>query len=285
MYDILVEKLIEVDETEVSERPAVATRVSPEKAMRDFYKEKINGKLKGSTWTSEEDWLKFWMFRNGDYIPVDYSHAKTSGGVHLFPMDLESVGMIQGSIKVDDAALSVGGNKPLSSQQISRLRQFYIQYKPDSLYVSFPEGRRTIGSFRTDVKSSGDLDYALEYGLDENIEEAIQVPEFLYHGTFKPLLDKIKSEGLRTKGTVKNYSDSEEGFVYLAKTFEEAEAFAEVSETVPDEWIDQIVVLRIETDKLDKSKLEEDPNVRDTEVMTFQYSQDIPPGALEVIVP
>jgi len=579
---------------------AVATKMSPEKAMRHFYKEEINGKLEGSTWTTETDWLKFWMFRNGDYIPVDHSHAKTSRAVHHSPEELEKAGMIQGSIKLDSSALNVSGEK-LTSQQIARLRQFYVEYKPTSLFVSF-SSRRGIGCFGKEIKSSGELDYALEYGLDEAVatrvdsnkvmkkfydtpgvsllrlntklvlstfptekdwykfwmlkdgsvlpvvfsheetifapykeegkkrsceayddafkdgmlagsvgkdgfhihtqlihptdaqiskliqfytehkpntlyvdskhdnferriknrdeldyclrygsdkdvtealvesneavatktdsqtqmkdywsknlngplkkstfpgvegryrkfwlltdgtiipvifahsktayeaglrsmykiyaegalagyivsgvgeaglrsesetvklttqqiskmkqlynkygfeemitdlgfsqgvatissgsdivnylsygrgkvkkaweaveEEAIEVPEYLYHGTFKPLLSKINSEGLRIEGTVKNYSDSEAGLIYLAKNFEEAEAFAEVSETVPDEWVDQIVVLKIDTDNLDKSKLAYDPNVRDTEVMTFVYSRDIPSEAFEVL--
>ena len=264
---------------------AVDTKLSPEKQFRKYYAKKINGKLTKSTWGSESDWLKFLLLRNGDYVPVVHAHLDTILDSGITFIDSNRMGLVSGGIQLGARQLNLRGDVgSLTDDQIARIRQFYIEYKPDILFVDFP-GRHTIGCFHKDIVPSEDLSYALEYGLDESIDEGVEVPEYLYHGTFKPLLDKINSVGLKISGTEKNYSDSEEGFIYLAKTFEEAEAFAEVSETVPDEWIDQIVVLKIETAQLDKSKIANDLNVRDTEVMTFTYSQDIPPEALHVMMP
>lgn len=168
---------------------AVATEVSPEKRMRDFYKKEINGKLKGSTWTTETDWYKFWMFKNGDYVPVDYSHSRTAGNVKFSVSELETAGMIQGSIKLDQKALSVTGTKSLTRQQISRLRQFYIEYKPTELYVSmYTFGGGGIGQFSKSIVSSADLDYTLEYGLDESKSEEDQKEQFFVDRTNKHIL-------------------------------------------------------------------------------------------------
>ncbi|MBE3141136.1 MAG: GNAT family N-acetyltransferase, partial [Thermoplasmata archaeon] len=219
---------------------------------------------------------------------------------------------------------------------------FYVEYKTPNLFVSSPAASK-VGYFHKYVSSSAELEYALEYGLDESkklsediallrkyqgnwqvkfpkeedfkdiegqwftdktfgevvgrlkalppnkdvifrsVDEAVKTPVYLYHGTFKPLLQKIQAEGLKVTGTEKNYSDSEEGFIYLAETPEEAEAFAEVSETVPDEWVDQIVVLKIDTSKIDAWKIADDPNVQDTEIMTYVYPQDIPAAAITLV--
>jgi hypothetical protein len=279
MYDILVEKLVEVDEAAVSERPAVVAVVSPEKAMKKFYKKVLNTKLKPSTYGGEKDWYKYYVLTDGDVIPVKYSHENAALKAGVYFSDLHNSGAANGSYKANSNEMSINCTKQLRQAQIAKLKQLYIEFRPKNIVMDIG-----LDFASKQVSSVDEFEYFLLYGLDESVTEAVEVPKYLYHGTFKPLLDKIKSEGLKIEGTVKNYSDSEEGLVYLAKTPEEAEAFAAVSETVPDEWIDQIVVLKIDIDKLDKNKVEEDPNVRDTEVMTYQYSQDIPPEALEVII-
>jgi len=282
MYEDLVEKLVEVDE-------AVATEVSPEKKMKEYHARQLNGPLKKSTFPGlEGQYMKFWLLTDGTIIPVVYTHIDTAMEAGTRYSELCDQGALAGYINTRDeeAGLRNRREPKLTTSQISKMKQLYDKYGFEEMFTD-------LGFAQNDAKisSGSELTNYLRYGKGkvkkawEAVETAIEVPEYLYHGTFKPLLDKIKSEGLRIEGTVKNYSDSEEGLIYLAKTFEEAEAFAEVSEAVPDEWIDQIVVLKIDTDKLDKSKLADDPNVRDMEVMTFIYPQDIPPEALEAMMP
>jgi hypothetical protein len=70
------------------------------------------------------------------------------------------------------------------------------------------------------------------------------------------------------------------GTVYLAANPDIAESYAETSETVPDEWLDDIVILAIDTGKLDHSKFSMDVNVLDNTGDTVEYHGIIPPGAI-----
>ena len=92
----------------------------------------------------------------------------------------------------------------------------------------------------------------------------------LYHATYRPLLDSIKKHGL---GATKrqNYADSKQGVVYLARNPDVAMSYAETSEAVPDEWLNQIVVLKINTTQLDPNKLFIDRNVQDNDGTTLEY--------------
>lgn len=101
------------------------------------------------------------------------------------------------------------------------------------------------------------------------------VPEFVYHATYKPALNDIRKFGLGSnKNKFKNWEDSKEGVVYLAPDPYVAESYAETSETVPEEWLEQIIVFKIETKSLDKSKLFIDENNLNED--TFEYHGVIP---------
>lgn len=102
---------------------------------------------------------------------------------------------------------------------------------------------------------------------------------FLYHATYKRLVASIKKNGLGGKGSEKKkWEDSQDGVVYLAVSPEIAESYAETSDMVPDEWLDEIVMLKIDKSKLDKSKLHIDKNVQDNEGDTLEYHGIIPAG-------
>ena len=58
----------------------------------------------------------------------------------------------------------------------------------------------------------------------------------------------------------------------LAKDIDVAISYAESSDLVPDSWIDNIIVLHIDTNKLDKSKFRIDQNVQDNEGDTLEYA-------------
>lgn len=115
------------------------------------------------------------------------------------------------------------------------------------------------------------------------------IPEKLYHATYTPFLDSIKSNGL---GNTKNkmWTDSVNGVVYLANDPWVAESYAEESEWVyeqedPDTYLDNIVILEINTSKLNKNKLKVDKNVLlddEEENATWEYHGIIPWEACKI---
>lgn len=108
-------------------------------------------------------------------------------------------------------------------------------------------------------------------GLDQGI------PPVLYHATYRPLLRSIKQNGLGGKGSErKKWSDSAQGVVYLATTPEVAESYAETSDEVSDDWLDEIVILKVRTANLDSTKFQLDRNVQDNTGDTVEYHGVIP---------
>ena len=104
----------------------------------------------------------------------------------------------------------------------------------------------------------------------------------LYHATYKPLLDNIKKKGLgNTKR--KNWNDSEAGCVYLAIDKEVAISYAETTDMVPEEYLEQIVCLWVYVKDLDSNKLIKDPNVRNEDNDTFKYCSIIPWNVLHEV--
>ena len=85
----------------------------------------------------------------------------------------------------------------------------------------------------------------------------------LYHATYGPLIPSIKEKGLIPR-FFEAWKDIQWG-IYLANNQEEARSYCECAdneEVIPDEWLDDIVVLEIDQDKLDQTKLLVDPNVK-----------------------
>lgn len=117
--------------------------------------------------------------------------------------------------------------------------------------------------------------------IPEVVNEADEVIPMLYHATYKPFLDSIMKNGLGGKGAQTQWEDSKPGYVYLAKDPEVAVSHAEANEEVPDEYVDNIVVLSIDTSQLDQDNLEDDPNVIDDD-STLAYKGIIPTSAFSV---
>ena len=107
-------------------------------------------------------------------------------------------------------------------------------------------------------------------------EELENFPQYLYHATYKPLLKKIRKKGLDTSSSKRAWEDSVPGYVYLALDPYVAESYAEASEMVPESWLDKIIILKIDTNKIDKSNLFLDQNVQDNEGDTLEYRGVIP---------
>ena len=115
-------------------------------------------------------------------------------------------------------------------------------------------------------------------------DSADSVPPILYHATYRPLLRHIKKHGLSPLHKRKFWDDSADNLIYLATDPEIAESYAESSDIVNEDWLDEIVIFSINTLSLDLTKLRKDSNVRDdsTEPSTYEYEGVIPPNLLKI---
>jgi hypothetical protein len=71
--------------------------------------------------------------------------------------------------------------------------------------------------------------------------------------------------------------------VYLATDPSVAESYAESSDVVPDEWLDEIVIIKIAANKLDPSRLFIDQNVQDNAGDTLEYHGVIPVDSMALL--
>jgi|TARA_R110000823_G_scaffold280983_2_gene399147 hypothetical protein len=115
----------------------------------------------------------------------------------------------------------------------------------------------------------------LKHILNETLTQ--QVPDMLYHATYKALLPMIKKAGLDTRKSALAWEDSKPGIVYLANDPDVAESYAESADEVSDEIYDSgIVVLKIPTKGLELNKLHDDRNVQGDDSDTYEYHGQIP---------
>jgi hypothetical protein len=105
--------------------------------------------------------------------------------------------------------------------------------------------------------------------------------QYLYHATYRPLLKSIRTQGLGNT-TQSQWTDSQPGVVYLARDPKVAISYAETAESVPEEWLDQIIVLQINKSKLNPKLLHMDQNVQDNTGDTLEYHGVIPAKLLSV---
>ena len=110
------------------------------------------------------------------------------------------------------------------------------------------------------------------------------VPQYLCHATFRSNVQSIWEKGLLPNHEVCNFNWCEKG-VYLCSDLELAKSFVEASENpnISNEQIDNLIVLFIDTATLDKTKLDNDPNMRDEAIgkSCFIYRGIIPPSSIE----
>ena len=123
----------------------------------------------------------------------------------------------------------------------------------------------------------------------------INIPEVLYHATYRHLLDSILTNGLGHPDfkPQKMWCDSDPRMVYLAENVDAALSYAETSEEAADDWLDNVIVIAISTARIDAHKLGLDPNIQNNTGDSFVYSGVIPNHAFirvmndskEVILP
>ena len=98
----------------------------------------------------------------------------------------------------------------------------------------------------------------------------------LYHATYEDLIPSIERFGLGGSSSGYEWEDSKKGVVYLATDPEIAISYAETNDEVPEDWLDNIVVFEVDSDKLDSYKLNVDQNVQDNDGSTYEYHGIIP---------
>lgn len=113
------------------------------------------------------------------------------------------------------------------------------------------------------------------------VYELFEGNNMLYHATYRPLLNTIKQEGLGGQSSKPIWPDSKKGVTYLALDPEVAISYAESSDDVPEEWLDEIVLLKIDKTKLDPRNLLSDKNVIDGD-STLEYHGVIPPSLISL---
>ena len=112
-------------------------------------------------------------------------------------------------------------------------------------------------------------------------EDKVVIPRFVYHATYRPYIDSIFKYGLRSWFSDKSWAESIDGVVYCAIDPYIAESYAETSDDVPEEFLDQIVILQIDTANLDHSMFFEDTNVLDDD-NTLVYWGTIPKESISI---
>lgn len=115
--------------------------------------------------------------------------------------------------------------------------------------------------------------------LLKQLLESIEV-KYLYHATYTPLIPSIKKSGLNPNISKKSW-DFSGHYVYLSPDKDVAESYAETSDNVPEEYLDQIVVFRIKVSSLDTNKLSIDNNNKARD--TYQYTETIPWNLLNIV--
>lgn len=116
--------------------------------------------------------------------------------------------------------------------------------------------------------------------------EVRDVPDVLYHATYSPALPSINTFGLGSANADKVFAwdnnKKQNDHVFLHEDKNSAESYAEISENVPDEWLDQIVVLKVDTSMLDQSFFARDPYLIDS-YGSYIYYGIIPKEAISQI--
>ena len=176
-----------------------------------------------------------------------------------------------------------------TSKKVADIKLIYKPYTSPPVYHLTVSGLQATYSDWNDILETLKINNILTNisSLTEAINSSI--PTKLYHATYKQFLESIKEKGLgNTKK--KMWSDSKLGVVYLAADPWTAESYAEESEwldsvATPDDYIDNIIILEVDTTKLDSSKFYIDENVLlddGEENSTWEYYGVIPWEAINI---
>lgn len=119
--------------------------------------------------------------------------------------------------------------------------------------------------------------------------------DYLYHATYIPHLKEIVRSGYIEPGHRRNWDISSPHVVYLSRDSDDAASYAEAADAVPEEYLDSIVILKIDTKYLNFDKLDIDHNqvcdygsdvdVEDVATwIDFEYRGKIPIKAVKQVI-
>lgn len=199
--------------------------------------------------------------RNIDfYLKIDTVNRKLTDQVNRSGMFSAPEWFVDVLNRIEDYMSGIGFDVSLTA----------IYYSGDKEYLDDVSGiidiTGLIKAIRLDFKKTN-LNESKSFKFDK-----------LYHATYNYHLPSIKKKGLDTRDVDSIWSDSKKGVVYLSDDPFVAESYAEIAEDIDDEIYDSgIVILEIDLNGLDLSKLKDDENVRsDDPSRTYEYHGVIP---------
>lgn len=106
----------------------------------------------------------------------------------------------------------------------------------------------------------------------------------LYHATRQRFIGNIKKEGLHAKTKKSFEGQIGAGLVYFASDVDVAASYVECADNIPESWEDDnIVVLAVNENNLNRNKFYKDPNIQGDDNSTIAYKGCIPPSTLGIL--
>ena len=196
----------------------------------------------GKTPEYEEAWKHHWM--NNEHHP-EYWLGEDMPYIYILEMICD-----WGSFSID-------------KKDFSELSDFYYNKAKED-----PEKNLSDATKKIIEEILSQIDRVLEKeekNLTEDYEPGnseIFKTDFLYHATYQPYWEEIQKDGFINGGKHCNWQDlSKSNLIYLARDPEVAISYCETSDSAPEEFLDQIVVLQIDVNKLNIDSLNIDENI------------------------
>ena len=162
------------------------------------------------------------------------------------------------------------GRKKYFGVQFSNKNGDQVDWKDYNGFTSNAEIILDIKDYFKNKLTEGWYDDDLPWSINEPLwsaHESQTVSELLnidtlYHATYKPYWEEIKKEGFIKPGKHSNWPDifKTYRYIYLSTDYDNAYSYAETAEEVPEELLNQIVVLEIDANKLDIDSIRADEN-------------------------
>lgn len=151
--------------------------------------------------------------------------------------------------------------KDYISYWVGHDRHFEVQFSDRSgNQVDWKEynGFVSTAEILLDIKDHFSSDLNESWESDYSISDLIGT-DTLYHATYKPYWEQIKKDGAIKPKAHSNW-DISDNYIYLSRGYDNALSYAVEAENVPEDYLDQIVVLEIDANKLDINLLNIDHN-------------------------
>lgn len=106
----------------------------------------------------------------------------------------------------------------------------------------------------------------------------------LYHATRQRFIGNIKKEGLHAKTKKSFEGQIGDELVYFASDANVAASYVECADNIPESWEDDnIVVLAVNENNLNRNRFYKDPNIQGDDSSTVAYKGCIPPSMLGIL--